>query len=248
MTTYNDLTNLLVGYSNANKLYKQIEHFPAAREEAAKFALEEKNDQTAARTLSNPDTPIEKVAEALGISSQRKYQKLEDLVENKFAEILKDDKIKRDRLEGVLMNYLPKEDVPKQYKELAEAHKVKRNILLYENKEKADPDQVKAVLGVMEKDVIEHYESKYKAKRGDSKEDREQKEIIRNFFISLYVRDGKPIRDGEGLATKYLEINEDKLRNFNEELKTKPALIKYIENTIPEDKETRINFLGRLVG
>jgi len=244
MTAYDDLRNVLEGYNRAEQLYKQIAHFPLARKEAAQFARDE-NDQAAEQILRNPDTPIEKVAEALGISSQRKYQKLEDLVENKFSEILNSKEIKEDRLVASLLSYLPKDNVLQKYKELAEAHNVLIKLGLYENKEKAKPEDVKAVLSEMADDVIEHYKNKYKANRGDSKEVREQKEIIKGFFLSLYVRDNKPV--GEAVFIKYQEIHEDKLKKFQENLKTKPALIKYIQATLPEDKEFRIDFLGRLV-
>lgn len=256
MTSYEDFKNTLEGYGKASQAYQGIAHIPAAREEAFNFAREE-NDQVAAQILANPETPLETVAQAVNIGLQRKKLKLEEIVDNKFSEILKDDKIKKEKLEASLMSYSPKKGVPKKYEALAEAHGISKNVVLYQNKDNeellraigATSKELESVLAQMTRDIVEHYEEKYKEKKGESGGVKKQKQLIKNFFISLYVgKDRKLVRDGENSFMKYLEIHQDKLKNFKESLKTKSDLVKYIEATLPEDKETRLGYLGRLVG
>ena len=250
MTAYDDLTKVLTGYQQASQTYEKIAHFPEARNAAAQFALEELGEEgeVEAQILLNPETPIETVAQGLGISLERRKQKLEELVENKFDEILNDRNIKKEKLEESLTNYFPRKDVNKKYKELAEAHKVRNNLVLYENREKLEPEAVNGILNNAIKEVVEYYEAQYKEERGDDNEVKKQKKLLKNFFLSLYIRDGKPVRDGENLMLKYAQINKDKLENFGESLKTKEALADYIQATLPEDKNTRLKFLGRLMG
>ena len=242
---YKDLKKTLESYSKAGQAYQGVSNFQAARQAAVDFALEE-NDQTAAQILSNPDTPIETAAQAVNLGLQRKKQKLEDIVENKFDEILNSKEIDRDRLEASLISYEPKENLPGNYKKLAEYHDIVRNLSIYQNKERADPKEVNQALGNMIRSVVEYYNEQYEPKAGDSEEIKAQKEIIKNFFLSLYFREGKPVRDGENIATKYLEINQDKLKKFNEKLKNKKDLVNYVKATLPKDKETRLGYLGRL--
>lgn len=251
MTAYNDLRNILAGYQQASQTYEKIAHFPEARNAAAQFALEELGEegQVEAQILTNPETPIETVAQGLGISLERRKQKLETLVETKFDEILKDENIKKEKLEESLTNYFPRKDVNKKYKELAEYHKIYRNLDLYQNKEKLEPEMVKGILSSALKDIVGYYENQYKEETGDSNEVKKQKGLLKNFFLSLYIgRDGKPVRGGENLMLKYASINKDKLEDFEENLKTKEALADYIQATLPEDKQFRVNFFGRLVG
>ncbi len=259
MTAYEDLRNVLGSYQRSGEIYKQIAHFPAAREEAAQFALEELGEkgEAEAQILRNPETPIEKVAEGLKFSLVRRQQKLEELVENKFDDILNDKNIKKEKLGELLLRYEPKEKVSGNYKELAEYHSIYRNVFLYQNKDNRelfaafgiDPREVNKILNEMGRDVVEYYENQYKEEKGDSNEVKTQKELLKRFFLSLYVgEDGKPVKNGEYLMVKYEAINKDKLENFEEKLKTREALTDYIKATLPEDKNRRLNFLGSLVG
>ncbi len=250
MTSYDDLTKVLAGYQQASQTYEKISHFPEARNAAAQFALEELGEEgeVEVQILTNPETPIETVAQGLKLSLARRQQKLEELVENKFEEILNDGNIKKEKLEESLTNYFPRKDVNKKYKELVEAHKVRNNLVLYENREKIEPETVKGILSEMAKEIVKYYEAQYKEETGDSNEVKKQKELLKNFFLSLYVREGKPVVEGENITKKYFTINKDKLEDFGESLKTKEALADYIQATLPEDKNTRLKFLGRLIG
>lgn len=258
MTAHDDLRKTLAGYQQASQTYEKIAHFPAARKAAADFVLEElgENGEVEAQILRNPETPIETVAQGLGISLGRRKQKLEELVDNKFDEIFKDENIKKERLKVSLLSYEPKENVSGKYKELADYHNIYRNNFLYQNKENKelltelgiDPRAIGLVLNNALNDVVKYYEAQYKEENGDSDEIKQQKELLKDFFLSLYVRYGKPVRDGENLVLKYLSINKDKLEKFEESLKTKEALADYIKATLPEDKNIRFNFLRRLVG
>ena len=254
MTSYNDFKQVLEGYQRASETHEKIAHYNNARESAAQFALEElgqEQGQVEAEILLNPETPIETISQGLGLSLERRNQKLEELVENKFDEILNDKNVKKEKLEVSLLSFNPKKDVSGKYKKLAEYHSVYRNIQLYQNREqieKNQPEVINQVLNEMIKDLIKYYENQFKEEKGDSKEDKRLKEKLKKFFLSLYIRNGSPVADGRPIAEKYSLINKDKLKEFGEKVvNTKESLADYIKATLPEDKNTRLNFLGRLM-
>ena len=242
---YDDLKQALDGYDQASELYEKVAHRPLARESAAQFALEE-GDQASANILLNPDTPMETVAQGISLGLERKKTRLDDLVENNFSEILSDPKVK-DRLEASLVSYLPKKDL-KNYGKLAEYHNIYRNIALYDIRDKLDSARpVEEALGEMAKDVIKHYEDQYKQEKGDSDKINDQKARLKDFFISLYIRDRKSIKEGENLRDKYEEIHIEELMEFKEKMKDQSAVVRYIKATLPEDTETRMHFLRALI-
>ena len=220
---YEELRESLAGFEQASKLYDKVSHYGAARQEAVKFAVDE-GDQTAAQILSDPNTSIEKVASGVGISLNRKQKKLEDSVENSFDEILNNypDGI----LESLLMQLEPKKD--NGYDEFAKAHQIYRTALLKDKGEER------------KKSVHDHYNKQYEIKPDDSDEDKEEKEIIKSFFLGLYDSE-------KNIQSKYVEIHKDEIEKFEKVLKDKTQLLNHIKEMIPDDKKEKIKFFRQMV-
>ncbi len=247
MTAYDDLKKALGSYYQASQVYDKVSHFSEARQTASQFARDE-GDETIAQTILDPRTPIETAIQGVGIGLGTAKSKLEDIVEKRFDDILKDENVKSERLEASLLSFNPKKGIDKKYEKFADAHKVYRNIVLYEHRDRENAQNIGEAISTMSKDIVSHYEEKYKEKSSDSEEVKKQKNIIKNFFLAFYFdREGKPAEDGRILVIKYAEINNDKIKKFSEEIKNRGYITDYIKEALPEDKETRIRFLSSLI-
>lgn len=210
-------------------------------------------EETPANNLMDYDhAPIEFAQEQIEIERGALNLQLENLVENRFDEVLGCKEITEDILAESLLSYVPKKDVKKEYRGIAKAHKAQRNIRLHGMKDQVDPRLSKSALSQMTAEVREHYEKNpnFNPEKGDSEQVKHQKAKLRSWFIRFVIgRDvNNPREEGLLVRDKYAELHADDLAEFNKKLDSKAALVKYVKATLPEDSNSRMGYLKAIAG
>lgn len=240
-TTYETAKGLVSAVKGASEAYQGIDYIGKAREAAATFALDE-GDQVAANAYRDPSTPLENVANAIGVARQEKAQRLEALVDDDFSGILAG--VDKKKLPALLAAYQPMKEGNGVY----EGHIASTLLQSYEATKERDPETAEAIAAEMIKEIQAHYKKKYEVKDGDSEEVAKMKKMKMNLFMSLYVTsDGKAFEGDGRLASKYLSLKSDAIKAFREATSDEDSLRNYIVRTAPEDKAKRVEMVSRML-
>ncbi|MEK6871601.1 MAG: hypothetical protein AABX16_01725 [Nanoarchaeota archaeon] len=229
-SAYQEFYGALAGAKQLGELYEKISVEPQARQIAANY-LAQQGEEAIGEELVKSTTPMSEVADALNIFGVRKAQHdLENLVTEKFEDIV--GSAPNGFLENLLTTLTPKAG-KKEYESFAHEHAIYQT-LVDENRGNERINEIK-----------KYYDTTYKIEEKDDAFEKEQKKLIKQFCLNMYVREGK--ENKELVARKYQEIHIEELKSFSKKVKDKKLVADYIITGIGDNKKAREEFLQKLV-